>query len=185
MLKRDATIGDQMGRAIQASTRYNHFGTARTRYLHDSNSVGPTRGPSWVVFGLTYKPIERHKHDPFTVGLVSTMLGTDNPSNRARPSPTRLWPSLTCPNRAHHIYKYDQLDPHFKAIFEMVKNEQQKQGKISYFEPCYKTGLGPHGTVARQPDMARLELVGSCLGLDFGPRAGTTHPTIYLCRALA
>jgi hypothetical protein len=78
------------------------------------------------VFGLTYKAIERQKHDPFTVGLVSTMLGTDNPSNRARPSPTRLWPSLTCPNLAHHIYKYDQLDPHFQAISISVKNEKIK-----------------------------------------------------------
>jgi hypothetical protein len=65
------------------------------------------------MLGLRYKPIGRHEYDPFTVGPFSTMLGMDSPSNRARPNMTCLWPSLTCLNLAHYIYKYDELDPHF------------------------------------------------------------------------
>jgi hypothetical protein len=100
-------------------------GTGTTR--HDSNRVGPARGPSWDVLGLRYKPIEWHEHGPFIVGPFSTMLGTDSPSNRARSSTTRLWPKLTCPNLAHHIYKYDQLDPTFKLFLALL----QKWRKIT------------------------------------------------------
>jgi hypothetical protein len=81
------------------------------------------------MLGLGYKLIGQHRHDPFTVGPFSSMQGTDSPSNQARPNTTHMWPNLTCPNLAHHIYKYDQLDPHFKAIFEMEKNEQQNRKK--------------------------------------------------------
>jgi hypothetical protein len=92
--------------------------------------LGLARDPSWVMLGLEYKPIERLGHDPFTVGLFSPMLAIDSLSNQARPNTTCLWANLTCLNLAYHIYKYDQVDPTFKFIFEfllkMKKNEQSK-----------------------------------------------------------
>lgn len=48
---------------------------------HDSNRVGLAQGLSWSVLELRYKPIGRYEHDPFTVDIDSTMLGTYSPSN--------------------------------------------------------------------------------------------------------
>lgn len=40
-----------------------------------------TRGLLWAVFGIEYKPIERHEYTPFTPGPFITMIGTNNSSN--------------------------------------------------------------------------------------------------------
>jgi hypothetical protein len=121
LVKWMTSIGDQMCRAIWAGTRHNHFGTARAR--HSGNRAG-------LCLGLGTSPSGGSSNDPFIVGPFITMLGTDKPSNRPRPNMTRLCLGLTCPNLAHYIYKYDQLDPHFQAIFEFCcKNEKNKQQK--------------------------------------------------------
>lgn len=71
----------------------HRFGMARARHDTIVTVPGPAREMSWAMLGLMYKSIGRHVHDPFNVGLFSSMLGKDNPSkNRARPvcEPTLL-----------------------------------------------------------------------------------------------
>jgi hypothetical protein len=117
-------IGDQIGQAIWANMKHDYLGTTRARNSTIATVPGPTRDLLWAMLGLGYKPIGWHGHNPF-----SLMLGTDSPSNRARSNTTRLWSNLTCPNLAYHIYKYNQLDPHFQAISSF----DTKIEKTSYF----------------------------------------------------
>jgi hypothetical protein len=72
------------------------------------------------VLELRYKPIGQHEYDPFTVGLFSTMLYMDSPSNQVRSCMILLWFSFTSPNLAYRIYKYDQSDPIFKLFLSYV-----------------------------------------------------------------
>jgi hypothetical protein len=71
----------------------HRFGIAQARHDTIVTVSEPARDLSWAMLGLVYKPIGRHVHDLFNVGLFSPMLGKDNPSkNRARPvcEPTLL-----------------------------------------------------------------------------------------------
>lgn len=113
-----------MGQAIWAGISHDHFGTTRIRYVTMVTCVGPARNSSWVVFGLRCKLIGWHKHGPFNVGSVRTVLVTNSPSNRAE----------TCSNLAHNIYKYINMTNSiltFKlfssSIKKMEKNKQKRE----------------------------------------------------------